>query len=171
MDSVHEIDDYTVESAIEAKKDVDGCHPENTGVLFKRGDATGTVPCTPAAVMHMLDQSGHGVDLRGKHAVVIGESNIVGRPMGELLLKRGCTVTICHIDTVDIEKVVSEGDVVIAACGVPELVKENWIKPGAVVIDVGINAIDDPSKKSGMRLVVRVSAPTLLTLADVSFAV
>lgn len=99
----------------------------------------------------MLDKT--GVDLSGKHAVVVGRSNIVGRPMAELLLRKDCTVTICHSRTKDIASIVRLADVVVAAVGVPEMVKADWLKPGAVVIDCGINSIPDATKKSGQRLV------------------
>lgn len=125
--------------AISPDKDADGFHPYNVGRL-----AIGTPtfqPCTPYGVMVMLDEIGY--DLNGKHVVVIGRSNIVGKPVALMCLSRNATVTICHSKTRDLPAVVREADVVIAAVGRPEMVKGDWIKPGAVVIDVGINRVGE----------------------------
>lgn len=123
-------------NAIEPNKDVDGFHLLNVGALASGKDSL--VPCTPQGSMTMLkDVLG---DLTGKHAVVIGRSNIVGKPMAALLLQANCTVTIVHSRTPDIAAVCRQADIVVAAVGVPQLVKADWIKPGAAVIDVGINA-------------------------------
>jgi len=152
LDSDQHIPTSAVENAIAPLKDVDGFHSENTGHLHKTGDAPcGLVPCTPKGVMRLLDN--FEVDLVGKHAVVIGRSNIVGRPMAEMLLRRDATVTVCHSRTSDLESIVKLGDVVVAAVGQPEMVKASWLKPGAVVIDCGINAVADATKRSGQRLV------------------
>lgn len=121
--------------AISPDKDVDGFHPYNMGRLLT-GEPT-LVPCTPAGVMAMLHE--YGVDLTGKDAVVVGRSNIVGKPMALLLMMEHATVTICHSRTRDLEHKIGQADIVVAAIGKAEMVKGSWIKPGAVVIDVGMN--------------------------------
>ena len=121
--------------AIDPGKDVDGFHPVNVGRLSTGGD--GLVPCTPLGCMMLLDSV--VADLRGKHAVVIGKSNIVGKPVALLLLERECTVTVTHIATQDLAAIVRTADIVVAAAGAPHLVRGDWIRPGAVVIDVGIS--------------------------------
>jgi methylenetetrahydrofolate dehydrogenase (NADP+)/methenyltetrahydrofolate cyclohydrolase len=132
------IDGARVLEAIDPRKDVDGFHPTNVGRLAS--GTGGLIPCTPLGCMLMLETVID--DFRGKAAVVIGRSNIVGKPMALLLLERGCTVTITHSQTLDLENVVRAGDIVVAAVGKPEFVRGNWIKPGAIVVDVGINRID-----------------------------
>lgn len=119
-------------------KDVDGFHPFNVGRLAQRIPLLR--PCTPAGIVDLLDSTGEPV--RGQHAVIVGASNIVGRPMGLELLIKGCTVTTCHRFTRDLEHHVNQADIVIVAVGKPGIVKGEWIKPGAVVIDVGINRLD-----------------------------
>jgi methylenetetrahydrofolate dehydrogenase (NADP+) / methenyltetrahydrofolate cyclohydrolase len=135
-------------------KDVDGFHPENVGKV-SIGDPTGFRPATPYGVQQLLVRS--GVEVTGKHAVVVGRSNIVGRPMATLLLQDGpggnATVTVCHSRTRDIKSVTRLADILIVAMGKPELVTGDMIKPGAVVIDVGTNRVDDPTVKQGYRLV------------------
>jgi len=122
---------------IAPEKDVDGFHPINAGLLMTTGE--GLVPCTPLGCSLLLkDRLG---DLAGMEAVVVGRSNIVGKPMGQLLLRENCTVTMAHSRTRNLAEVVRRADIVIAAVGVPELVKGDWIKPGATVIDVGMNRI------------------------------
>lgn len=123
--------------AIDPKKDVDGFHPINVGRLVS-GDAT-LIPCTPLGVMRLIKET--GMDLGGKNAVVVGRSNIVGKPMALLLLQANATVTICHSQTRDLQQKIKEADVVVAAIGKPNFVKGDWIKTGAVVIDVGINRL------------------------------
>lgn len=135
------IDEETVLDAISPDKDVDGFHPVNVGNMLIGKETL--LPCTPHGCIVMLDEA--GVDLNGKEAVVIGRSNIVGKPVSVLLLERNATVTICHSRTKDLPGVVGRADVVVAAVGRPEMVKGDWIKPGAVVIDVGINRLDDGS--------------------------
>jgi methylenetetrahydrofolate dehydrogenase (NADP+)/methenyltetrahydrofolate cyclohydrolase len=120
-------------------KDVDGFHPYNVGRLAVRKPLLRS--CTPYGVMHMLVSIGE--PLRGKHAVVIGASNHVGRPMALELLMAGCTVTICHSATVDLPGHIAQADIVVAAVGRPEMVQGAWIKPGAIVIDIGINRLSD----------------------------
>jgi methylenetetrahydrofolate dehydrogenase (NADP+)/methenyltetrahydrofolate cyclohydrolase len=133
------IDESKVLEAISPKKDVDGFHPYNVGRLV-----TGNPlfqPCTPYGVMKMLEQT--GVDLKGKEVVVVGRSNIVGKPVALMCLAEHATVTICHSRTKDLADQVRRADVVIAAVGRPEMIKGDWIKPGAVVIDVGVNRVGE----------------------------
>lgn len=127
--------------SVDPDKDVDGFHPVNLGRLVAGQD--GFVACTPSGCMRMLEST--GVDLTGKRAVVIGRSTIVGKPMALLLLQANATVTVCHSRTADLPARVREADVVIAAVGRPEMVRGDWVKPGAIVIDVGINRRDDGS--------------------------
>ncbi len=132
------VDDKAVLDAIDPAKDVDGFHPENAGRLAV--GEPGLVPCTPLGCLMLLkDRLG---DLAGLEAVVIGRSNIVGKPMAQLLLQESCTVTIAHSRTRDLPNVIRRADIVVAAVGRPELVKGDWLKPKAVVIDVGINRVD-----------------------------
>lgn len=125
--------------AIAPEKDVDGFHPINAGKLFLGEDAPAA--CTPAGCMELLKRA--QIPLAGKRAVVIGRSNIVGKPMAVLLLQANCTVTICHSRTKDLASVVREADIVVAAIGKPKFVTKEMIKPGAVVLDVGINRLED----------------------------
>jgi methylenetetrahydrofolate dehydrogenase (NADP+)/methenyltetrahydrofolate cyclohydrolase len=139
---------------IDPRKDVDGFHPENVGKVVV-GDRTGFRPATPYGVQQLLVRT--GVDTKGAHAVVVGRSNIVGRPMAALLLHDepggNATVTVCHSRTRHIEQHTRQADILIVAIGKPEFVTGDMIKPGAVVIDVGVNRMDDPSRKQGYRLV------------------
>lgn len=133
------IDDDTVLDRIRADKDVDGFHPENIGKLLQRRPTLR--PCTPWGSIDLLKSTGE--DLTGMHAVIVGASSIVGRPMALELLLIGVTPTICHSRSGDLERYVREADIVIAAVGIPEFVKGSWIKPGAIIIDVGINRTED----------------------------
>lgn len=133
------IDESSVLFAIDPEKDVDGFHPVNVGKMMLQEKTF--LSCTPKGIMKMLEVMGLD-DLSGKRAVVIGRSNIVGKPVAQLLLNKNATVTICHSKTKNIEEVTSLADIVIASVGVPRLVKANWIKEGAIVIDVGINRVD-----------------------------
>jgi 5,10-methylene-tetrahydrofolate dehydrogenase/methenyl tetrahydrofolate cyclohydrolase len=145
------IDEEEVLGAVSLDKDVDGFHPINIGRLsMKRRDPL-FVPCTPKGCIELLDRT--GVEIEGKRAVVLGRSNIVGLPVAMLLLHRNATLTICHSRTKNLPELVRQADILIAAVGRPEMVRGDWIKPGAVVIDVGVNAVDDPTTKSGYRLV------------------
>jgi len=145
------IDDEEILGAVSLEKDVDGFHPINIGRLsMKRRDPL-FVPCTPKGCIELLDRS--GVQIEGKRAVVLGRSNIVGLPVAMLLLHRNATLTICHSRTQNLPAVVREADILIAAVGRAEMVRGDWLKPGAVVIDVGVNAVDDPSRERGYRLV------------------
>ncbi len=141
------IDGDTILNAIDPAKDVDGFHISNVGLLGTGQKSM--VPCTPLGCLMML-RDHHG-SLSGMNAVVIGRSNIVGKPMAQLLLNDSCTVTIAHSRTADLPGVVRQADIVVAAVGRPQMVPGDWIKPGATVIDVGINRIDKP--EGGTRLV------------------
>jgi len=133
-----QVDEKAVIAAIDPAKDVDGFHVENAGRLAV--GEQGIVPCTPLGCLMLLkDRLG---DLSGLEAVVVGRSNIVGKPMAQLLLRENCTVTIAHSRTRDLPEVVRRADILVAAVGVPELVKGGWLKPGATVIDVGMNRLD-----------------------------
>jgi methylenetetrahydrofolate dehydrogenase (NADP+)/methenyltetrahydrofolate cyclohydrolase len=134
-----QIDAERVIERIDPKKDVDGFHPYNIGRLVLKVPTLR--PCTPFGCMRLLQETGE--DLVGKHAVVIGQSNIVGRPMALELLMARCTVTVCHSATRDLPGIVRQGDIVVAGVGKPKFVAGDWIKPGAIVIDVGINRMED----------------------------
>jgi methylenetetrahydrofolate dehydrogenase (NADP+)/methenyltetrahydrofolate cyclohydrolase len=145
------LDEKKVIQTIAPEKDVDGLHPLNAGLI-----AMGIpkfISCTPYGVLQMLKRS--GISTSGKNVVVLGRSNLVGRPIATLLSSKGwdATVTVCHSRTSDLAEVTSQADILIAAIGIPEFVKANMVKPGAIVIDVGINRIDDPNKAKGTRLV------------------
>ena len=145
------LDEEAVLKAISIEKDVDGFHPLNIGRLAQKGREPLFVPCTPAGCIVLLKKA--GAQLEGARAVVVGRSNIVGMPAALLLVKENATVTICHSRTRDLPSVCREADVLIAAIGRPEMIRGDWIKPGAYVIDVGVNRVDDPSRKRGYRLV------------------
>ncbi|KAM3456644.1 hypothetical protein MY3296_001599 [Beauveria thailandica] len=145
------LSEYAVTSAVADEKDVDGFGTNNIGELAKRGGTPIFTPCTPKGVMHLLKEA--GISLAGKYAVVIGRSNIVGSPVSYLLRNADATVTVCHSKTAGLENHIKAADIVIAAIGSPHFVKGEWLKEGAVVIDVGTNFIPDASKKSGQRLV------------------
>jgi len=144
-------DEEKVLAAIDLNKDVDGFHPINIGRLAQKGREPVFVPCTPAGCMVLLEEA--GAQLSGANAVVLGRSNIVGMPVALLLVKANATVTIVHSRTKNLPEVVRQADVLVAAIGQPEFVKKDWVKPGAYVIDVGINQKEDPSAKRGYRLV------------------
>ena len=149
-----QIDERRVLHSLRPDKDVDGFHPVNVGKV-SIGDPTGFRPCTPYGVQQMLIRS--GVEIAGAHAVIVGRSNIVGRPMASLLLHKGrggnATVTVCHSRTRNLPEITRQADVLIAAIGSPEFVKGGWVKPGAVVVDVGVNRVDAPGTEKGYRLV------------------
>ncbi len=138
-------------SLISIEKDVDGFSPLNIGRLAQKGREPLFVPCTPFGCIYLLEQS--GVKIEGANAVVLGRSNIVGMPAALLLIGKNATVTVCHSRTKDLPGVVRQADILIAAIGKAEFVRGDWIKPGAAVIDVGINSKPDSTKKSGYRLV------------------
>ncbi|KAI3760037.1 hypothetical protein L1987_50425 [Smallanthus sonchifolius] len=145
------INEENVLTEISIEKDVDGFHPLNIGKLAMKGRDPLFLPCTPKGCIELLKRS--GVTIKGKRAVVVGRSNIVGLPVSLLLLKEDATVTVVHSRTADPQSIICEADIVIAAAGQAMMIKGSWIKPGAAVIDVGTNAVDDPSRKSGYRLV------------------
>lgn len=145
------LDEERVLAAIGLDKDVDGFHPVNIGRLAMKGRKPMFVPCTPAGCIELLDR--YGIEIEGKEAVVLGRSNIVGLPVAMLLLHRNATITICHSRTQDLAATCSRADILIAAVGRPQMVKADWVKPGAAVIDVGINRVDDPTAKRGYRIV------------------
>ena len=148
-----QIDEAKVLLAIDPAKDVDGFHPVNVGRLTT-GDPDVLVPCTPAGVLQMLLRSGH--DPGGKHVVVVGRSNLVGRPMAALLLRKApggnATVTVAHSRTPDLGVVTREADILIVAIGQPEFLRADMVKPGAVVIDVGMTRVPDETRERGYRL-------------------
>lgn len=145
------LDEERVLNAISIEKDVDGFHPLNIGRLAQKGRDPLFIPCTPAGVMYLLDQV--GARLEGCNAVVLGRSNIVGMPVALLLVRRNATVTICHSRTKNLPDLVRTADVLVAAVGRAEMVRGDWVKPGAIVIDVGVNRVEDPAAKKGYRLV------------------
>jgi 5,10-methylene-tetrahydrofolate dehydrogenase/methenyl tetrahydrofolate cyclohydrolase len=145
------INEQRILEAISIEKDVDGFHPLNIGALAMRGRDPLFVPCTPKGCIELLKRT--GVKMSGKKAAVVGRSNIVGMPAALLLQREDATVTVCHSRTPNAAEICAEADIIVAACGVAEMVKGDWVKPGAAVIDVGINAVDDPSAKRGYRLV------------------
>jgi methylenetetrahydrofolate dehydrogenase (NADP+)/methenyltetrahydrofolate cyclohydrolase len=145
-----QIDEAKVIAAIDLDKDVDGFHVVNVGRLWTGAEAP--VPCTPYGCLQMLKETLG--ELKGKRALVLGRSNIVGKPMSALLLAEHCTVTIAHSRTVDLGERCREADILIAAVGQPQMVPGSWIKPGATVIDVGINRIDAPEKGEGKTRLV-----------------
>ena len=133
------MDEHKILFAIDPKKDVDGFHPYNIGKMMLQEDTY--LPCTPKGIIRLLEISGYS-DLSGLRAVVIGRSNIVGKPVAQLLLNRNATVTICHSRTKNIEQICASADILIASVGQARLVKADWVKEGAAVIDVGINRVD-----------------------------
>lgn len=141
-----QISDAAVIAAIEPRKDVDGFHVINAGLLMTGGD--GLVPCTPMGCLALIKDA-LGADLAGKQALVAGRSNIVGKPMAQLLLRENCTVTMAHSRTADLAAECRRADILVAAVGRAGLVEGDWIKPGACVIDVGMNRVDAPEKGAG----------------------
>lgn len=152
------LDEEQVIAAISSAKDVDGFHPENVGALSVGKDTL--EPCTPQGCMIMLNKTLG--DLSGKHAVVVGRSNIVGKPMAALLLKANCTVTVVHSRTPEPEKLARQADILVAAVGIPEMIGPEWVKPGSTIIDVGINVIERDGKR---KLVGDVDYTAVETLA------
>ena len=132
-------------------KDIDGFHVQNMGSLAMNNRIPEFISCTPQGCLELLKRE--GVEIEGKHVVVIGKSNIVGLPMALLLMKENATVTVCHDKTENIKEHTTKADILISACGQPEMIKSDWVKEGVVIIDVGINYKEDPSKKGGYRLV------------------
>lgn len=145
------LDEQRVLAQISVEKDVDGFHPINIGRLAQKGRDPLFVPCTPAGCIYLLEQQ--LPTLEGVNAVVLGRSNIVGMPVALLLVRANATVTICHSRSKDLPGIVRQADILVAAVGRPEMVRGSWIKPGAVVIDVGINRVEDSTKPKGYKLV------------------
>ena len=143
------LDEHAALEAISPAKDVDGFHPVSVGKLYIGLDTF--IPCTPKGIIEIIKR--YNINVSGKNAVVIGRSNIVGKPIAALLMKENATVTIAHSKTQNLPELVRNADIVVAAIGKPNYIKGEWIKDGAVVIDVGINSVDDPSSPKGYRLV------------------
>jgi len=148
-------------------KDVDGFHPRNLGKLL-RGDVDGLIPCTPAGIIEMLMRSGH--DPAGRHCVIVGRSNLVGKPLSDLLIQKrrggNATVTVCHTRTSDLTHHTRQADILIAAAGRPDTITANMVTPGTVVIDVGVNRVDDPTRPRGYRLVGDVEFDEMVKIAS-----
>jgi methylenetetrahydrofolate dehydrogenase (NADP+) / methenyltetrahydrofolate cyclohydrolase len=157
------LDEERVLNSISIEKDIDGFHPINIGRLAQKGRESLFVPCTPDGVIYLIDSIGYPI--RGANAVVLGRSNIVGMPVALLLVKRDATVTICHSRSKDLPGITREADILIAAVGRPEMVRGDWVKPGAVVIDVGTNRVDDPSSEKGYKLVGDVKFDEVVDVA------
>jgi len=151
LDTTEEIDSHLVTDAVSAAKDVDGLNTTNEGKVATGDLATGFLPCTPHGCLSLIQKSGVKID--ESTAVVLGRSKIVGTPMAELLKWHHATVTVCHSRTKNLEAVCRTADILVVAVGRAEMVKKDWVKPGAVVIDCGINSVEDSTKKSGYRLV------------------
>ncbi|GAB4272062.1 MAG: bifunctional methylenetetrahydrofolate dehydrogenase/methenyltetrahydrofolate cyclohydrolase FolD [Candidatus Promineifilaceae bacterium] len=145
------IDEEAVLNTISLEKDVDGFHPVNIGRLAMKGRDPLFIPCTPAGCMVLLERS--GIETNGAEAVIVGRSNIVGLPMAMLLQKANATVTICHSRTKDLKAHLQRADIVVAAIGWANMITGDMLKPGATVIDVGINRVEDSKRKRGYRLV------------------
>jgi methylenetetrahydrofolate dehydrogenase (NADP+) / methenyltetrahydrofolate cyclohydrolase len=150
-----QIDDFAVTLTIKPEKDVDGFHPENVGKLVIGRLDDCFVSCTPYGIIEIIKR--YNIQTKGKHCVIVGRSNIVGKPMANLMVQKlehmNSTVTVCHSATPNIGDFTRQADILIAAIGKAEMIKGDMIKPGAVVIDVGINRVDDPSSKKGYKLV------------------
>lgn len=160
------IDESAVIRAISPEKDVDGFHPISLGKMVLGEDTF--LPCTPHGIIQLLIRS--GVETSGKHVVVVGRSNIVGKPVANLLIQKAAganaTVTICHTGTKDMTSFTRQADILIVAAGRPNTVTADMVKPGVVVIDVGVNRIEDATKKNGFRLVGDVDYPAISEIAD-----
>ena len=159
------IDAARVLEALAPAKDVDGFHPINVGLLSIGDTRRALIPCTPAGAMILIDRARErlGWSLPGMEAVVIGRSNIVGKPLAQLLLARHCTVTIAHSRTLDLPSVARRADILVAAVGRPEMVRGDWVKPGAIVIDVGINRVSGPGSDASGK-------PKTRLVGDVAYA-
>ncbi|XP_065868588.1 bifunctional protein FolD 4, chloroplastic-like isoform X3 [Euphorbia lathyris] len=149
--ATYHMNEQKILNAVSIEKDVDGFHPLNIGRLAMRGREPLFVPCTPKGCIELLHR--YGVEIKGKRAAVIGRSNIVGMPAALLLQREDATISIVHSRTKNPEEITRQADIIIAAVGQPNMVKGNWIKPGAVIIDVGINPVEDSKSARGYRLV------------------
>ena len=157
------LDEEAVLNAIPLHKDVDGFHPVNIGRLTMKGRKPLFIPCTPAGVIRLLEEAGAEFD--GAEAVVLGRSNIVGMPAALLLIHKNATVTVCHSRTKDLPGVCRKADILVAAVGRPQMVKADWVKPGAYVIDVGSNRIDAPETERGYKWVGDVDFDDVVEVA------
>ncbi|XP_002737032.1 C-1-tetrahydrofolate synthase, cytoplasmic-like [Saccoglossus kowalevskii] len=164
LESDNKIDVDTITNAVSPLKDVDGLNEQNAGKLARGEIKRCFIPCTPRGCLELIKRA--GVDVDGKNAVVIGRSKIVGAPMSDLLLWNHATVTTCHSHTHDLPGVASKADILIVAAGKPLMVKKDWVKPGAVVIDCGIGFVEDSTRKSGRRMVGDVDFPEVKTVAS-----
>jgi methylenetetrahydrofolate dehydrogenase (NADP+)/methenyltetrahydrofolate cyclohydrolase len=142
------IPEKEITESISFKKDVDGFHPMNVGYMFKGMPCF--LPATPYGIVQMLEH--YKIETSGKHCVVIGRSDIVGKPMGALMLQKNCTVTTCHSKTQNMKEMCLQADIIIAAVGIPEFLKADMVKEGAVVVDVGITRVEDPNSSKGYVL-------------------
>ena len=146
------INSERVISKVSVEKDVDGFHPINFANLALQRQPEKTIfPCTPEGIIYLLDS--YQIPIEGKDVVVVGKSNIVGLPMALMMMHNGATVTVCHSKTKNLKQKTSKGDILIVACGEPEMITSEYVKEGAVVIDVGINSVEDETKKCGYRIV------------------
>ena len=145
------VNEERVIKCVNLEKDVDGFHPHNIGNLALKRLNNLMVPCTPEGCIEILDR--YDIQIEGKHVVIVGRSNIVGMPLSLLFLHRNATVTICHSKTENMKNITQTADILVAACGKAKMIKKDYIKEGCVILDVGINSIDDSSRKSGYRLV------------------
>ncbi len=159
------MDEERVLSLVSIDKDIDGFHPVNIGRLAQKGREPRFIPCTPSGVMHLISKV--LPNLEGVNAVVLGRSNIVGMPVALLLVRANATVTICHSHTRNLPAVTRQADVLVAAVGKAEMVRADWVKAGAVVIDVGINRVEDASRPRGYRLVGDVAFDEVKEVAGV----
>ncbi len=159
------LDEESVLKLIDIEKDVDGFHPLNIGRLAQKGRDPLFVPCTPNGVMYLLEKN--VPRLEGANAVVLGRSNIVGMPVALLLVRANATVTICHSRSQNLPEITRRADILVTAVGRPEMVRGDWVKPGAVVIDVGINRVEDATRPRGYRLVGDVKFDEVKEIAGV----
>jgi methylenetetrahydrofolate dehydrogenase (NADP+) / methenyltetrahydrofolate cyclohydrolase len=159
------LDEESVLKLIDIQKDVDGFHPLNIGRLAQKGRDPLFVPCTPNGVMYLLENN--VPKLEGANAVVLGRSNIVGMPVALLLVRANATVTICHSRSQNLPEITRKADILVTAVGRPEMVRGDWVKPGAVVIDVGINRVEDATRPRGYRLVGDVKFDEVKEVAGV----
>ena len=157
------LDEERVLNTISLHKDIDGFHPVNIGRLAQKGRKPLFVPCTPDGCIYLIDAMGYPIE--GASAVVLGRSNIVGMPVALLLVERNATVTICHSRSKDLPGICRSADILIAAVGRPEMVRKDWVKPGAIVIDVGSNRVDDPGSEKGYRWVGDVAFNEVVEVA------
>jgi 5,10-methylene-tetrahydrofolate dehydrogenase/methenyl tetrahydrofolate cyclohydrolase len=157
------LDEERVLNTISLHKDVDGFHPVNIGRLAQKGRKPLFVPCTPDGCIYLIDAMGYPIE--GATAVVLGRSNIVGMPVALLLVERNATVTICHSRSKDLPGICRTADILIAAVGRPEMVRKDWVKPGAIVIDVGSNRVEDPSSEKGYKWVGDVAFNEVVEVA------